>query len=87
MTFLAICATFGQFSMLSRTGLGSQVNTGQQQPATRAGLVINSPQIIGPQIVYSDGIGKAPDVTILGPQAQYTCDCARDCPRQQIVCK
>ena len=59
------------------TGLDTQVYTSQQQPSTRAGVVINSPQIIGPQIVYSDGIGKAPDVTILGPQAQYACNCNR----------
>ena len=30
---------------------------------------------------------KAPDVTILGPQAQYTCNCNRDCPSRQLLCK
>ena len=80
-TFLATCAVFGQIPPIvySRAGIGAQV-TGQQQPAP--GYVINSPQIIGPQVVYSDNRFKAPDVTILGPQAQYTCNCARDCPSQ-----
>ena len=82
-TFLT-CAVFGQIPpaiVYNRAGL---VRTGRQQPATGGGAVINSPQIVGPQVVYADGIGKAPDVKILGPQAQYTCDCARDCPRQVL---
>ena len=84
---MATCAVFGQIPpaiVYNRAGLGAQLYTGQQQPATGGGAVINSPQIIGPQVVYADGIGKAPDVKILGPQAQYTCDCARDCPAQRF---
>ena len=86
---MATCAVFGQIPpaiVYNRAGLGAQLYTGQQQPSTGGGAVINSPQIIGPQVVYADGIGKAPDVKILGPQAQYTCDCARDCPAQRF-CK
>ena len=65
------------------TATGPQLNTThKQQLAPGAGVIINSPQIVGPQVVYSDGIGKAPDVTIVGPQAQYTCDCKKQCASQ-----